>query len=358
VDHHLRRAALAGRLPDLAVDGFLVNGLTNVRYLTGFTGSNGQVLVTGEAGVFFTDGRYTEQARHEVAGLERETYLGALGEALAARAGSAGVGRLGFEAHHVTVRTLEQWVSALPGVELIPLGDEVERLRWIKEPEELANLDRAQSVTDQAFDDILELLAVGMTEQVVARELENLLRRDGADGLSFESIVAFGENAAEPHHEPGHRVLEEGDVIKLDFGALYGGYHADMTRTVSFGEPASELKKIHDVVRQAQQAGIDAIRAGVSGTEVDAAARGVIDGAGYGANFTHGLGHGVGLDVHEGPRLGREFGDHELPAGAVVTVEPGIYLPGLGGVRIEDMVEVTDDGCRVLGAAPRDLIEL
>ncbi len=197
-----------------------------------------------------------------------------------------------------------------------------------------------------------------MTEQVVARELENLLRRDGADGLSFESIVAFGENAAEPHHDPGHRVLEEGDVIKLDFGALYGGYHADMTRTVSFGEPASELKKIHDVVKQAQQAGIDAIRAGVSGTEVDAAARGVIDGAGYGANFTHGLGHGVGLDVHEGPRLGREFADHELPAGAVVTVEPGIYLPGLGGVRIEDMVEVTDDGCRVLGAAPRDLIEL
>ena len=213
-------------------------------------------------------------------------------------------------------------------------------------------------MTDQAFDDVLDLLAVGVSEQQVARHLEALLRRDGADGLSFESIVAFGENAAEPHHEPGHRTLDEGDVITMDFGALFGGYHADMTRTVAFGEPASELKKIHDVVRQAQQAGIDAVREGVTGDVVDAAARGVIEGAGYGEAFGHGLGHGVGLDIHEGPRLGREFAEHRLPAKAVVTVEPGIYVPGLGGVRIEDMVEVTADGCRVLGAASRELIEL
>ena len=238
------------------------------------------------------------------------------------------------------------------------LGDEVERLRWVKDDEELENLRRAQAVTDQAFEDILETLAIGMTEQAVARELENLLHRDGADGLSFESIVAFGENAAEPHHEPGHRLLDEGDVIKMDFGALYGGYHADMTRTVAFGEPATELKKVHDVVKQAQQAGIDAVAAGVTGQAVDVAARTVIEDAGYGQYFSHGLGHGVGLDIHEGPRLGREFASHVLPAGAVVTVEPGIYIPGLGGVRIEDMVEVTDDGGRVLGTANRDLIEL
>ena len=173
----------------------------------------------------------------------------------------------------------------------------------------------------------------------------------------FDPIVAFGENAAEPHHEPGHRMLEEGDVVTMDFGALSDGYHADMTRTVAFGEPAPELKKIHDVVRQAQQAGIDAVRQGVTGAEVDAAAREVIEGAGYGDAFTHGLGHGVGLEIHEGPRLSSSFAD-TLPSRSVVTVEPGIYVPGLGGVRIEDMVEVTDDGCRVIGSSTRELIEL
>lgn len=358
MDHQLRRTALCERLHDLEVDALLVTGLTNVRYLTGFTGSNGQALLTRDASVFFTDGRYTEQSRHEVPDLERVTYGAAFGDALAEQATRLGVERIGFEAHQVTVRAHERFVAALNGRELVACDEEVERVRWVKDDEELELLRSAQAATDQAFDDVLDILAVGVSERQVARQLEALLRRDGADGLSFESIVAFGENAAEPHHEPGHRTLEEGDVITMDFGALFGGYHADMTRTVAFGEPASELKKIHDVVRQAQQAGIDAVAEGVTGAEVDAAARGVIEGAGYGDRFTHGLGHGVGLDIHEGPRLGREFAEHTLPTRAVVTVEPGVYVPGLGGVRIEDMVEVTPDGCRVLGNAPRELIEL
>jgi Xaa-Pro aminopeptidase len=358
VDHQLRRTALAGRLPELAVDAFWITGLTDVRYLTGFTGSNGQALVAGARSVFLTDGRYTERSRHEVPDLDRVTYQGSFGQVLAEQVERLGITRLGFEAHHVTVRSLEQLAAALPGIELVALGEEVEHLRWVKDEDELENLRAAQAATDQAFEDILEFLAVGQTEIAVARELERLLRRVGADGLSFDSIVAFGENAAEPHHEPNHRVLEEGDVIKMDFGALYAGYHADMTRTVAFGEPASELKKVHDVVKQSQQAGIDAVRAGVSGLEVDVAARSVIQEAGYGQYFTHGLGHGVGLDIHEGPRLGKGSGEQLLPAGAVVTVEPGIYIPGLGGVRIEDMVEVTDDGCRVMGTSSRDLIEL
>ena len=365
MDHHLRRTTLAERLSDLEVDALLVTGLTNVRYLTGFTGSNGQALVAGAEGaesVFFTDGRYTEQSRHEVPDLHRVTYAATFGEALAAEADRLGARRLGFEAHHVTVRSHERLGAALAAasgdIELVACDEQVERVRWVKDDEEIELLNRAQSVTDQAFDDVLETLAVGVSERQVARQLEALLRRDGADGLSFESIVAFGENAAEPHHEPSHRSLEEGDIIKMDFGALFGGYHADMTRTVAFGQPATELKKIHDVVRQAQQAGIDAVREGVTGAEVDAAARGVIEGAGYGEAFTHGLGHGVGLDIHEGPRLGREFTEHTLPSRAVVTVEPGIYVPGLGGARIEDMVEVMPDGCRVLGNASRELIEL
>lgn len=357
MDHQLRRTALSGRLDELEIDALLVSHLPNVRYLTGFTGSNGQALVGATKTVFLTDGRYQEQSRREVPDLERVTYLQGLEDPLGEACGGMGVTRLGFEAHVLSVRQHAQLTTKLPGVELMPVSDVVERQRWTKDPEEIALLRSAQGATDQAFEDVMEYLAVGQTELQVARELERLMRRDGADGLAFESIVAFGENAAEPHHEPSHRLLEEGDVIKLDFGAMWEGYHADMTRTIAFGSPSSELKKIHDIVREAQQAAIDVVRAGVAGESVDQVARGVIEDAGYGKYFLHGLGHGVGLEIHEGPRLGRGI-DHILPAGAVVTVEPGVYVPGLGGVRIEDMVAVTDDGCSVLGTSVRELIEL
>jgi Xaa-Pro aminopeptidase len=357
MDHGLRRTALTARLDDLGVDALLVSRLPNVRYLTGFTGSNGQAVVAASESVFLTDGRYTEQSRHEVPDLERVTYLQGLEAPLRDQCARLGVRRLGFESHDVSVHQHGRFVEALSDVDLVGVNEEVERLRWVKDAEELEMLRRAQAATDEAFDDIIEYLAVGQSERQVAMELERLLRRDGAEGLAFDSIVAFADGAAEPHHEPTNALLEEGDIIKLDFGARWGGYHADMTRTVAFGSPAAELTKIHDVVRQAQQAGIDAVREGVSGTQVDAAARAVIEDAGYGARFSHGLGHGVGLQIHEGPRLGKGF-DHHLPANAVVTVEPGIYVPGLGGVRIEDMVEVTADGGRVVGTSTRDLIEL
>jgi Xaa-Pro aminopeptidase len=357
VDHELRRAALAARLPALQVDAVLVTHLPNVRYLTGFTGSNGQALVSAEATVFLTDGRYDERSRNEVPDVERVASRDGLLGPLAERCTRLGVARLGFEAHDVSVHQHERFGTAMPGVHLVPLGEEVERQRWVKDEEEAELLRRAQEITDQTFDDVLERLSVGVTERHVALELTNLLRRDGADGPAFDPIVAFGENAAEPHHEPGHRILEEGDVIMLDFGALCAGYHADMTRTVAFGEPLPELTKVYDIVRQAQQAGIDAVRAGVTGAEVDSAARAVIEDAAYGDAFSHGLGHGVGLEIHEGPRLSHGS-DDALPAGAVVTVEPGIYLPGVGGVRIEDMVEVTEDGCRVIGTSTREFVEL
>jgi len=251
----------------------------------------------------------------------------------------------------------ERWQDVFDGVELAGLADEVERLRWAKDAEELALLRSAQEATDGAFEEILDLLVVGITERQTAAQLELAMARHGADALSFDPIVAFGEHAAEPHHRPCHRALDEGDVIKMDFGALVGGYHSDMTRTVAFGEPASELRKVHDVVAAGQQAGIDALRPGASAGDVDRAARSVIEDAGYGERFTHGLGHGVGLEIHEGPSLRRD-GEDVLPVGAVVTVEPGIYLPGMGGVRIEDAVEVTDDGSGVLGVSTRELIEL
>ncbi|MGZ5213376.1 MAG: M24 family metallopeptidase [Actinomycetota bacterium] len=361
MDHRLRRDALISAIEGQAVDAMLVTRLTNVRYLTGFTGSNAQAIVTPVLSLFFTDGRYTEQSRHEVSDLERVTYLDGFAEPLADACGRLGIRRLGFEAHDVTVSGLEKLREKVrekaPHAELVAVGEPVERLRWVKDAEEIALLNEAQSCTDMAFEDILERLAIGMTERQVALELEHALRRAGADGLSFESIVAFGEQSAEPHHQPTHRVLEEGDVIKMDFAGLYDGYHADMTRTIAFGSPPSELRKIHDVVRQAQQAAIDAVHAGVTGGQIDAVARGVIDDAGFGTFFTHGLGHGVGLEIHEGPSF-RRGGDDVLPVGAVMTVEPGVYVSGLGGVRIEDMVEVGEDGCRVIGTSIRELIEL
>lgn len=357
MDHQLRRAALTPTIEEQAVDAILVTQLSNVRYLTGFTGSNAQAIVSASASVFLTDGRYTEQSRHEVPDMERVRYLEAFFEPVAEACGRLGISRLGFEAHDVTVKALEQLQQKVKGIELVAVDEPVERLRWVKDEEERELLREAQACTDRAFEDILERLAIGMTERQVALELEHALRRAGADGLSFESIVAFGEQAAEPHHHPTHRVLEEGDVIKMDFAGLYGGYHADMTRTVAFGSPPAELRKIHDVVREAQQAAIDAVRAGVTSGEIDATARGVVERAGYGDYFTHGLGHGVGLDIHEGPYF-RKDSDDVIPAGAVMTVEPGVYIPGLGGVRIEDMVEVGVDGCRVVGAAIRDLVEL
>ncbi|MEP6758742.1 MAG: Xaa-Pro peptidase family protein [Actinomycetota bacterium] len=355
MDHHLRRRALTARLDDLSIDALLITRLLHTRYLTGFTGSNGQVLVRPDAAVFLTDGRYTEQSRREVPDLERITCLNSLREELPAYL--SGVRRLGFEADEVTVGVRDRLAEALGDIELVATTDVVEALRAVKDDDERAAIRQAQAITDAAFDRILEHFAVGVSEHQISRQLETLMLDEGAEGLAFDSIVAFGENAAEPHHEPANRLLEEGDVIKLDFGARFAGYHADMTRTIAFGQPAGELSKIHDIVKESQQAGIDAVRAGVSGSAVDAVSRDVIERAGYGERFVHSLGHGVGLEIHEAPSLGRKQ-DDPLPAGAVVTVEPGIYIPGLGGARIEDMVEVTDDGCVVVGTSTRELIEL
>lgn len=357
MDHRLRRERLAARLPELGIEALLVTRLPNVRYLTGFTGSNGQLLATANGSVFFTDGRYTTQSEHEVPDLERVTYSSGFAATAAEAARGAGVSSMGFEASGVTYRFYQELAEGAKGLTLVPIGEEVERFRWAKDPMELELVGRAQAATDEAFEEILPRLALGMTERIVALELEKLIRRAGADGLAFDTVVAFGENAAEPHHEPNHRVLQEGDVVKMDFGAVCEGYHSDMTRTVAFGEPPAELLRIYEIVKQAQLAGVEAVRAGVVGKDADRAARTIIEDAGYGERYTHSLGHGVGLEVHEGPNL-RSISDEELPAGAVVTVEPGIYVPGLGGVRIEDMVEVTDAGCRVIPRSTKELVIL
>jgi Xaa-Pro aminopeptidase len=356
VDHASRRARLAERLGDLGADAFLVTSLANVRYLTGYTGSNGQLLLCAGESRFFTDGRYVEQSRHEVPDLRRDIYPERFPEAFVAASAEMRVSRVAFEADAMSYQ-LHAELGRAGRAELRPSTGEVERLRWVKDAEEMVDLTTAQGIADDAFDQVTGKLAEGITEREVAFELEIAMHRAGADGVSFDTIVAFGENAAEPHHQPGERQLGRGDVVKLDFGALVAGYHSDMTRTVAFGEPPEVLREVYEVVRASQQAGIDAVRPGVRGSEPDEASREVIRAAGYGDAYKHSLGHGVGLEIHEGPSLRRGCTD-ELPVGAVVTVEPGVYLEGVGGVRIEDMVEVTAGGCRVIPRTTKELIVL
>ena len=356
MDHSLRREHLLADLPELQVDALLITRLPNVRYLSGFTGSNGQLLITETEALFLTDPRYEEQARREVPDLRRETYYPEFVARLGEICLELGAPRVGFEAAGLTYKTYQKLAEA-GAVEVVPMGEVVEPLRWVKDAEELSLIEQAQELTDHAYDLATAKLAEGMTEKEVALELEQAMRQAGAEGSAFDSIVAFGENAAEPHHRPNDRALSPGDVVKFDFGCVVEGYHSDMTRTVAFGEPPGELVEIHELVLRAQRAGVEALRPGVTGGTADKAAREVIREAGYGDRFGHSLGHGVGLEIHEGPGLRRESTD-VIPEGAVVTVEPGVYLPGRGGVRIEDMVVVETDGARPLPRSPRELVVL
>jgi len=337
-------------LAERELDRMLVTDLTNVRYLTGFTGTNGAVVCGPGVRLFFTDFRYTERAAAEVEGWEALTigndWLKGIGEHLE--------GRVGFEDDQMAVRTLEKLKEKLPEqIELVPAGGRVEELRRVKDDEELAKIAEASKLTDEVWGWALEQGLVGRAEREVARATEARIRELGADP-SFPAIVAAGPNGALPHAEPGEREIGSGELVVFDMGAQLDGYCSDGTRTFATGEPGDEARAVYEVVRQAQQAGLDAIAAGVKGEDVDSAARKVIDDAGQGEHFGHALGHGVGLEVHEGPRLSQRS-DDVLTPGEVVTVEPGIYLPGNLGVRIEDLVVVTESGLRNLSSLPKEL---
>jgi Xaa-Pro aminopeptidase len=337
-------------LAERELDRMLVTDLTNVRYLTGFTGTNGAVVCGPAVRLFFTDFRYTERAAAEVEGWETLTigndWLKGIGEHLE--------GRVGFEDDHMAVRVLEKLKEKLPeGVEPVAAGGRVEELRRVKDDEELAKIAEASKLTDDVWGWALEQGLAGRPEREVARATEARIRELGADP-SFPAIVAAGPNGALPHAEPGEREIGRGELVVFDMGAQLDGYCSDGTRTFATGDPGEEARTVYEVVRQAQQAGLDAIRAGVKGEDVDSAARAVIDAAGHGEDFGHALGHGVGLEVHEGPRLSQRS-DDVLAPGEVVTVEPGVYLAGNLGVRIEDLVVVAEDGLRNLSSLPKEL---
>jgi len=341
---------LEALLAESDLDLMLVTDLTNVHYLSGFGGTNGACVCGPGARLFFTDFRYTERAGAEVDEWEVVTLQGDWLAGLAERLS----GRVGFEDDHVSVRTLRRLQERLgEDVEAVPAGGTVEKLRRVKDAGELSSIAAAAELSDDVWRWSLEQGLIGRTEREVARAAEARIRELGADP-SFPAIVAAGRNGALPHAEPGEREIGKGELVVFDMGAKVDGYCSDGTRTFATGEPGEEARAVYEVVREAQAAALDAVAAGVSGKEVDAVARRIIDEAGHEGRFGHGLGHGVGLEVHEGPGLSHRSED-VLGAGEVVTIEPGIYLPGKLGVRIEDLVIVTEQGCRNLSGLPKEL---
>ena len=357
-----RSRRLQAGLADAGIDALLVTNLTNVRYLTGFTGSAGRVLVTEAGLVLFTDGRYGEQAAAQLssAGVPAEVEVaGAPGqkEALTARVRAfSGRTRVGLEAGSVTWAAQRGYAELVEGVdgELVATESLVEDLRRVKDAGEVARIEAASGIADAALAEVRHRLAEGPTEAELALELDTAMRRSGADDVSFETIVASGPNGSRPHHRPSTRVLTDGDLVVLDFGALLDGYHSDMTRTVAVGELSDTQHRMVEVVREAQAAGVAAVGSGVAAGAVDAACRSIIAEAGWADAFLHSTGHGVGLDIHESPSVADGV-EATLAEGQVVTVEPGVYLPYHGGVRIEDTVVVTASGCRPLTHATKQL---
>jgi Xaa-Pro dipeptidase len=363
--HAPRRAALRELLRAADLDATLVTDLVNVRYLTGFTGSNAAVVVHADDSEddesrtrLVTDGRYTTQSAEQVPELPRVIERACAPAAVKA-ATEDGVRRLGFESAHVTVDAHTGLLDVSGECELVRAPDLVQTLRVVKDQDELASLRRACAAADAALADLIAAGGVraGRTEREVSDDLERRMREHGADGPSFETIVAAGANSAVPHHRPTGAVLRTGDFVKMDFGALCDGYHSDMTRTVVLGEPAGWQREVYDLVAASQAAGRAALGADVELASVDAASRDVIKAAGRGEEFCHGLGHGVGLQIHEAPALAATAVGR-LAAGMTVTVEPGVYLAGRGGVRIEDTLVVGPHGAELLTMTGRELLVL
>ena len=353
-DASARADRLAEALRESELDCLLVTQMVNVRYLTGFTGSNGACIVTPDERLFLTDFRYVEQAGEQVKGFEQL----AIGRDMAGDLAKRLKGQAGFEDAHLSVRQQGKLADKAPdGVELVAAGDLVEGLRQVKDRGELRRMAAAAELATAALEEVLERGVAGRTERAVALELEQAMRERGAEGPSFPSIVATGPHGALPHAEPRDVEIGSAELVVIDWGARLDGYCSDCTRTVASGEIDEEAREVYELVRRAQAAALAVVRAGAQCRAVDAEARQMIEEAGHGERFGHGLGHGVGMEVHEEPRLSQRADEGEvLAAGNVVSVEPGVYLPGRLGVRIEDLVAVTDEGADVFTSRPKELV--
>lgn len=335
----------------------LVTNPINRRYLSGFTGSSGVVLVTSDKAALITDFRYREQAPQQAQGFQIIEHGADMNATVSELLRQWGVDVLLFEERDVTFSSYTSLDKTLSPIKLLPSEGIVEKLRLIKDDSELAIMQEAADLADRAFDHILGFIKPGVSEKSIALELEIFMRSQGATSSSFDTIVASGERSALPHGVASDRILERDEFVKLDYGAYYKGYCSDITRTIVVGKPSDKHREIYEIVREAQQYALDHLVPGMTGKEGDALTRDIITRYGYGEYFGHGTGHGLGMEIHEAPRLSLT-GDVVLAPGMTVTVEPGIYLPGFGGVRIEDDVVITDKGIRILTKSPKQLIVL
>ncbi len=347
-----RLTKLRGRMAALELPAMLITQPLNRYYLSGFSGSAGTLFVSPDRAILLTDSRYTERATSEAPGFEIKLERD-VAQALPDLLAQAGVSRVGFESAHLTCAEYKAWAEKVGEAALVPTQNVVEGLRAVKEPEELHLIRKAVEIADAAYAHLKQTIRPGMTEKQIAWDLEVWMRTHGADGIAFTIIVGSGPNGAMPHALASDREIQAGEPIVVDMGARVQGYHSDLTRTLWLGEANGTFRQVYDIVLRAQQAAEARLAPGVPGPDVDATARAIITEAGYGDNFGHGLGHGVGLAVHELPGLGQRTQDTLAP-GHVVTVEPGIYLTGWGGVRIEDMALITESGAEILTKADKD----
>ncbi len=352
-------SSIQEKLKQYDIDAMLVTGESNEAYAVGFRGE-GVVLVAGTECCYYTDSRYIEAANRQVTGCNIQMISGQRHHMVLAGEDIARMGlrRIGFEENTMTVQQFSAWRKALgSGVELVPAGSMLTDLRASKDSEELALMQQAQDITDRTFTEILNHVKEGVTEQEIAALITYYHMKFGASKNSFDPIVASGANGSMPHAIPGEKTIRRGEFVTMDFGCIYGGYCSDMTRTVAVGQPSEEMELVYHTVAKAQLAGIHAVHAGVIGADVHEAAAAVIREAGYGDYFGHGFGHSLGLEIHEDPGF-RPANRNPMPEGAVVSAEPGIYLPGRFGVRIEDVLMVRREGCHVLTHSPKELIVL
>ncbi|WP_372629717.1 M24 family metallopeptidase [Cohnella sp.] len=354
---NLRVARLREAIAGTEGHALLVTNRLNVRYLTGFTGTSGAALISADKAMFVTDFRYTEQAAEQARGFDILKHGADMNATIAGLLKEWGAEKLLIEEQDVTYAAYRKMEEAFRPAELLRSEGIVEKLRMTKDEDELAILQEAADLADRTFDHILAFLKPGATERSIALEIEFFMRSQGATSSSFDTIVASGERSALPHGVASNKTIGAGEFVTLDFGAYYKGYCSDITRTVVVGKASDKHKEIYAIVQEAQQYALDHLRPGMTGKEGDALTRDIITRYGYGEYFGHGTGHGIGLEIHESPRLSLT-GDVVLTPGMVVTVEPGIYLPGFGGVRIEDDVVMTEGGIRILTSSPKRLIEL
>lgn len=351
-----RISSARGCLERFGVDAIVFFNLINIRYLTGFTGSDGVLVLGGNEGCFLTDSRYTTQASLEVTEFKTIEYRGKL-EGVSSQLKGLGIRKVGFESEHTTVSLFRSLSEALPGIELVAIGVELDELRIIKSPEEIELLEKSAEIASNALLAILNKIKPGAVEHDLALALEFAMKNAGADEKSFDFIVASGVRGALPHGKASAKDIRAGELVTFDFGAVYRGYHSDETVTVAVGEPDSRQRDIYFIVKEAHDRAVAAVKPGISFKELDDLARCFIADEGYGQYFGHGLGHGVGLEVHEKPVVSFK-NDGMVEEGMVFTIEPGVYIPDWGGVRIEDTVVVTANGCKTLTKFPKKLMVL